>query len=191
MLPELKSNNFQRRLSALAGSRRAASRMSAYRSNRRVDPHCGEPAPLLDQHRLTGSQCGERMRGRRWSGHVTGEQRTGWGRSKGGRRSGCGSGHPCRHAHRHGAVVRPVPPATSRQTGILARFESRRKRSKPEEQDQEDGEAAPHLTIMLTQIEGLQSCRTANGTITAPDDNFLAVECCRVSSIHRETSQYP
>ena len=53
------------------------------------------------------------------------------------------------HAHRHGTVMRPVPAAARRQARVLAAVDKRRQRSQPEKQNQEDGEAALHLELML------------------------------------------
>jgi hypothetical protein len=58
----------------------------------------------------------------------------------------------------HGAVMLPVPPAARGQTCILAAVNEGRQRSQPEEQDQEDGEAAPHLRFMLAQTEKSTEC---------------------------------
>jgi len=57
--------------------------------------------------------------------------------------------HVRRDARIHGAMVRAVPPATGRQTRIVAGFERGRERPQPEEQDHQDGKTAPHLRQML------------------------------------------
>ena len=75
------------------------------------------------------------------------------------------------HGHQlgvHRAVVRPVPPATGRQAGILAAVDQGRQRTQPEEQDQENGEAAPHLHFMLAD-----SLRRESRAVTR-NDEFVA-----------------
>jgi hypothetical protein len=48
-------------------------------------------------------------------------------------------------------MVRPVPPATGRETRILSTVDQGRKRPEAEEQQEEDGEAAPHVISMLAE----------------------------------------
>jgi hypothetical protein len=50
-----------------------------------------------------------------------------------------------------------VPPAAGRQACVIAALEGNPKRDHPEEQDQEDGEAAPHVDSMVHELyPGLQ-----------------------------------
>jgi hypothetical protein len=44
-----------------------------------------------------------------------------------------------------------MPPAAGRQVRILAAVKQRRQRPKPKYQDQQYGEAAPHLKVMLAE----------------------------------------
>jgi len=45
--------------------------------------------------------------------------------------------------------MRAVPPATNRQASVFGAFRQCRKRTQPEEQNQKNGEATPHLQSML------------------------------------------
>jgi hypothetical protein len=64
------------------------------------------------------------------------------------RRSRFGLRLHCGHAH--GAMVRPMPTATQRQAGLAAAVDDhRRQRSEPEKQNQENGEAATHLCLIV------------------------------------------
>jgi hypothetical protein len=46
-----------------------------------------------------------------------------------------------------------VPPATRRQACVFGAIRQSRKRTQPEEQNQKNGEATPHLHIMLPDTE--------------------------------------
>jgi hypothetical protein len=50
-------------------------------------------------------------------------------------------------------VVHPVPPATGRQACVFAAVDKSRQRPESEEQNQKDGEAAPHLKLMLAETD--------------------------------------
>lgn len=56
--------------------------------------------------------------------------------------------------HAHGAVVRAVTPAASGQPRFLSALQRRQNRGKSEERKQQDGEAAPHLALMVPQRRG-------------------------------------
>ena len=53
----------------------------------------------------------------------------------------------------HGAMVRAVPPAARWQARVRAAIDEGRQRPEPEKQDEENGEAAPHLKFMLADTE--------------------------------------
>ena len=65
------------------------------------------------------------------------------------RRAGCDLKCPGRRGVRHGTMVRSMAAAAGRQARIVAGIESGRKRPQPEEQNEEDGERAPHLGSIL------------------------------------------
>jgi hypothetical protein len=66
-------------------------------------------------------------------------------------------------------VVHAMPPAARGQFCLFAAIHSRRKRTEAEDQDQKNGEAAPHLPLMVHEVS-----RTALGRAAR-----------RVSSLYR------
>lgn len=108
--------------------------------------NCG-PVCLRHQSRQPRGHGNQRRDGRQDCCRGAGVIRAGERRGKG--RPGIGLRLRRGHLHGHGAVVRSVPPAAGRQSGVVAGFERGRKRPEPEEQDQEDGKSAPHLQLML------------------------------------------
>ena len=66
----------------------------------------------------------------------------GWG-------AGLRAKHPRTHGRGHRAVVRAVTTAASGQTRVIVGCASGRERAKAEEENEEDGEEAPHLQTML------------------------------------------
>lgn len=91
------------------------------------------------------------MRRRRCNSWSAGIQRAmrrcgkGWG-------AGLRAKHPCAHGLGHRAVVRAVTTAASRQTRVVVGCASGRERAKAEEENEEDGEEAPHLQTMLHEV---------------------------------------
>jgi len=61
----------------------------------------------------------------------------------------------------HGAMVRSVPPAAWRKTAVLSAVNQGRQRPQSEEQQEDDGEATPHLRLILA-------------------DNGLAIDHCEL-----------
>ena len=57
-----------------------------------------------------------------------------------------------------GAVVRSVAAAADRQTRVVACVQRGRKWPQPEEQYEEDGEGASHLTNMLHEVRKVGTC---------------------------------
>lgn len=100
------------------------------------------------QLNLRGWKCVSRRGG---SCHEAGEERAGRRRGDGGIRSRCSLLHR-RYLRGHGAVVRSTPPAAGRQSWVIAAFDRRRDWSQREEEDQEDGEAAPHVNSMVHEL---------------------------------------
>jgi hypothetical protein len=50
-------------------------------------------------------------------------------------------------------MVRAVPPAARWQARVRAAIDEGRQRPEPEKQDEENGEAAPHLKLMLADTQ--------------------------------------
>lgn len=63
--------------------------------------------------------------------------------------AGCGLHHARHHRVGHGAVMRSVAAAAGGQARVVVGCERGRKRPQPEKQNEEDGESAPHLQLMV------------------------------------------
>ena len=63
--------------------------------------------------------------------------------------AGCGLNHARHDGFRHGAVMRSIAAAARRQARVVAGCEGGSERPQPEEQNEEDGESAPHLEFMV------------------------------------------
>jgi len=135
-----------RQLSGKVRSGRSPSRVSPNRSHLRIAAreNCRTPPRQRNRHaRHRSNQCMGRSRSPL---HESRKQRASRRRMHYRRRTG--RTHR-RHLHRHRAVMRSVPPAASRQTRVIAGRERPRQGPQPEEQHQQNGESAPHLTRML------------------------------------------
>lgn len=130
-------------------SRRAAAGMRAARPRKLRRPlECGSGSARELNANL------RRSSGQRMSRHQHRESRSmierAGQRSRKARRRIDATARPHGHDLRvHRAVVRPVAAAARRQARVLAAVDKGRQRPESEKQNQEDGEAAPHLKLML------------------------------------------
>ena len=128
-------------------SRRPAPGMDTNQPNPDIRPASCKPVRPHHQNRQPRHRRRQRISRRRRPRHKSGKQRTPHRRAQCRRRAGR---HHRRHLHRHGAMMRTMPSAASRQTCVVAAFERPSQGPQPEEQNQRNGEQAPHLIRCYT-----------------------------------------